>query len=108
MDSELSLKFIGYFPDYLSALSRTLLHFFGQLLSKQLYSCERACFGSWIKERYIHGSWIKERDIFMAHGLKKVIFMCSALVLALSIKDQGMFMCSALFRLMDKERDIHV
>ena len=28
MDSELSLKFIGYFPDYLSALSRTLLSFF--------------------------------------------------------------------------------
>ena len=42
----------------------------------------------------------------MAHGLKKVIFMCSALVLALSIKEQDMFMCSALFRLMDKERDI--
>ena len=37
MDSELSLKFIGYFPDYLSALSLTLLRFFGQLLSKQLY-----------------------------------------------------------------------
>ena len=31
MDSEL------YFPDYLSALSRTLLRFFGQPLSKQLY-----------------------------------------------------------------------
>ena len=28
MDSELLLKFIGYFPDYLSALSSTLLHFF--------------------------------------------------------------------------------
>ena len=28
MDSELLLKFSGYFPDYLSALSRTLLHFF--------------------------------------------------------------------------------
>ena len=28
MDSELLLKFIGYFPDYLSALSRTLLRFF--------------------------------------------------------------------------------
>ena len=27
MDSELSLKFIGYFPDYLSALSGTLLPF---------------------------------------------------------------------------------
>ena len=27
MDSELLLKFIGYFPDYLSALSRTLLRF---------------------------------------------------------------------------------
>ena len=27
-DSELLLKFIGYFPDYLSALSRTLLRFF--------------------------------------------------------------------------------
>ena len=40
MDSELLLKFIGYFPDYLSALSRTLLRFFGQLLSKQLYKPE--------------------------------------------------------------------
>ena len=28
MDSELLLKFIGYFPDYLSALLRTLLRFF--------------------------------------------------------------------------------
>ena len=31
------LKFIEYFPDYLSALSRRLLRFFGQPLSKQLY-----------------------------------------------------------------------
>ena len=38
MDSELLLKIIGYFPDYLSALSRTLLRFFGQPLSKQLFS----------------------------------------------------------------------
>ena len=41
MDSELLtflLKFIEYFPDYLSALSRTLLRFFGQPLSKQLYT----------------------------------------------------------------------
>ena len=38
MDSELLLKFIRYFPDYLSALSRTLLRFFGQPLSKQLYT----------------------------------------------------------------------
>ena len=41
MDSELLtclLKFIDYFPDYLSALSRTLLRFFGQPLSKQLYA----------------------------------------------------------------------
>ena len=37
MDSEHLLKFIEYFPDYLSALSRTLLPFFGQPLSKQLY-----------------------------------------------------------------------
>ena len=28
MDSELLLKFIGYFPDHLSALSRALLRFF--------------------------------------------------------------------------------
>ena len=27
MDSELLSKFIGYFPDYLSVLSCTLLHF---------------------------------------------------------------------------------
>ena len=32
MDSELLKKLIGYFPDYLSALSRTLLRFFGQPL----------------------------------------------------------------------------
>ena len=37
MDSELLLTFIWYFLDYLSALSRTLLRFFGQPLSKQLY-----------------------------------------------------------------------
>ena len=37
IDSELVLKFIGYFPDYLRALSRTLWRFFGQPLSKQLY-----------------------------------------------------------------------
>ena len=38
MDSEFLtrlLKFIEYFPDYLSALSRMLLRFFGQPLSKQ-------------------------------------------------------------------------
>ena len=38
MDFELLLKFMVYFPDYLSALSRTLLRFFGQPLSKQLYT----------------------------------------------------------------------
>ena len=39
MDSELLLKFIGLFPDLLSALSRTLsLRFFGQPLSKQLFT----------------------------------------------------------------------
>ena len=38
MDSELLLKFIGYFPDYLLALSRTLLRFFGLPLSKQLFT----------------------------------------------------------------------
>ena len=32
MDFE--LQFIGFFPDYLSALSHTLLRFFGQPLSK--------------------------------------------------------------------------
>ena len=37
MDSELLLKFNGYFPDYFSALSRMPLLFFVQLLSKQLY-----------------------------------------------------------------------
>ena len=37
LHSELLLKFIGFFPDYLLALSRTLLRFFGQPLSKQLY-----------------------------------------------------------------------
>ena len=37
MDSEHLLKFIEYFPDHLSAVSRTLLRCFGQPLSKQLY-----------------------------------------------------------------------
>ena len=36
--SELLLKFIAYFPDYLSALSRTLLRCFGQPFSKQLFT----------------------------------------------------------------------
>ena len=36
MDSELFLKFIRYFPDYLSALSRTLLRFFDNL-------CRNSC-----------------------------------------------------------------
>ena len=39
MNSELSLKFIGYFPDYLSALSRTLLGFFDNL-------CRNSCIHS--------------------------------------------------------------
>ena len=41
MDSELLtclLKFTECFPDYFSALSRTLLRCFGQPLSKQLYT----------------------------------------------------------------------
>ena len=41
MDSELLLKFIGYFPDYLLTLSRTIYAFFGQPLSKQLYMIEK-------------------------------------------------------------------
>ena len=44
MDSELLtcfFKFIEHFPDYLSALSRTLLCFFGQPLSKQLHKLGR-------------------------------------------------------------------
>ena len=44
MDSELLtclLKFIEYFPDYLSVLSRTLLRFFGQPVSKQLFATHR-------------------------------------------------------------------
>ena len=45
MDFELLLKFIEYFPDYLSVLSRTLLRFFGQPLSKQLYTL------SWNKKK---------------------------------------------------------
>ena len=42
MDSELLtclLKFIEYFPDDLAALLRMLLRFFGQPLSKLLYTC---------------------------------------------------------------------
>ena len=46
MDSELLLKFIRYFPDYLSALSRTLFFFFGQPLSKQLYTKVAVCYGA--------------------------------------------------------------
>ena len=48
MDSELLLKFIGYFADYLSALSRTLFNFLDNLLSKQLYmSLYAAQVNSW-------------------------------------------------------------
>ena len=36
MDSELLLKFTGYVPEYLLALSRMLLSFLGQPLSKHL------------------------------------------------------------------------
>ena len=42
MDSELLLKFIWYFPDYLLALSCTLLRFFGQPLSKHLKRVSRS------------------------------------------------------------------
>ena len=45
MDSELLLKFIGYFPDYLLVLSHRLLHFFGQPLSKQLYMSSEGATG---------------------------------------------------------------
>ena len=46
MDSELLtglLKFIGYFPDYLLALSHTLVCFFGQPWSKLLYTSRVRC-----------------------------------------------------------------
>ena len=49
MNSELLtclLKFVEYFPDYLLALSRTLLRFFGQPLSKQLYTPEYSVEGN--------------------------------------------------------------
>ena len=50
MDSEVLSKFMGYFPDYLSALSRTLLSFFGTTFVKTAVyitggpssSCERS------------------------------------------------------------------
>ena len=38
IDSEILLKSLGYFPDYLSALLRALLRFFWTNLSKQLYA----------------------------------------------------------------------
>ena len=41
IDSELLLNFIEHFPDYLSALSRTIVRCFGQPLSKQLYKTVR-------------------------------------------------------------------
>ena len=44
MDSKVLLKLIGYFSDYLSALSRTLLRSFGQPSSKQLYAILRKIF----------------------------------------------------------------
>ena len=43
MDSELLLKFIGYFPGYFSVLSCTYLRFFGQPLWKQLYVGSAVC-----------------------------------------------------------------
>ena len=48
-DSDILLKFIGFFPDYLSSLSRTLLRFFGQPLSKQLYIWANFPEGGYIK-----------------------------------------------------------
>ena len=41
MDSELLLKFIGYFPDYLSALSRTLLLSFSALTLYKPHALEQ-------------------------------------------------------------------
>ena len=50
MDSELLLKFFGYLPDYISALSHTLLRIFGQPLSKQLYTqVKKFAFHSFIR-----------------------------------------------------------
>ena len=43
MDSKLLLKFIGYFPDYLSHCRVRFYAFFGQPLSKQLYTTESSC-----------------------------------------------------------------
>ena len=43
MDSELLLKCIRYFPDYLSAVSRTLLRFLDNL-------CRNSCMFTWRKE----------------------------------------------------------
>ena len=48
MEYQLLLKFIGYFSDYLSALSRTLLRFFGQPLSKQLYKVSSNIRNLWL------------------------------------------------------------
>ena len=54
MDSELltCLLKCEYSPDYLSALSRTLLRFFGQPLSKPLYIAQSSC--SFYKSTQIH------------------------------------------------------
>ena len=68
MDSELLLKFIGYFPDYLPALSRTLLRFFGQPLSKQLYiKHEKACFIRYPNTKFfkrLRDVWISDETHF--------------------------------------------
>ena len=65
MDSELSLQFIGYFPDYFSAVSRRLLRFFFFLrfvLWKQLH-VPKIPYASWrhfyIKNYKVHNGVTK-------------------------------------------------
>ena len=73
MDSELLLKFIGFFPDYLSASSRTLLRsFLDNPLSKQLYTRVRV----WTLGRSLTGS----QPIFAAFSNTKILPFASARV----------------------------
>ena len=62
------LKFIEYFPDYLSALSRTLLPFFGQPLSKQLYISEMSLL-------FRHSNCPHLRPSCLEHNRKCVTFL---------------------------------
>ena len=88
MDSELLLKFIGYFLDYLSALSSTLLRFFGPL-SKQLYTwmqLQQLELDTLKKQYYkIHYCILNSKHLLIS-GPNPITFKCTYFLLLKTIK----------------------